>query len=125
MAEQPSEPMRFKAWANDKGYDTAHTYDTERSRWVFFNPMTADLWGSWCAALSKPSTEQGWTHEINQELERQYLKGFQAGKAFEREECALVVEALRGNMSMFSSVKDANSYNAVINDCAAAIRGRK
>ena len=34
------------------------------------------------AALSKPSTEQGWTHEINQELERQYLKGFQAGKAF-------------------------------------------
>lgn len=34
------------------------------------------------AALSQPSTEQGWTHEINQELERQYLKGFQAGKAF-------------------------------------------
>lgn len=32
------------------------------------------------AALSKPSTK--WTHEINQELERQYLKGFQAGKAF-------------------------------------------
>ena len=60
MAEQPSEPMRFKAWANDKGYDTAHTYDTERSRWVFFNPMTADLWESWRAALSQPSTEQGW-----------------------------------------------------------------
>lgn len=32
------------------------------------------------AALSQPST--AWTHEINQELERQYLKGFQAGKAF-------------------------------------------
>ena len=60
MAEQPSEPMRFKAWANDKGYDTSHTYDTERSRWVFFNPMTADLWESWRAALSQPSTEQGW-----------------------------------------------------------------
>ena len=46
------------------------------------------------AALSKPSTEQGWTHEINQELERQYLRGFQAGKAFEREECAKVCDEI-------------------------------
>lgn len=44
---------KFIPWANANGYDTAHTYDTERSRWVFFNPMTIDLWKCWqdCAAL--------------------------------------------------------------------------
>ena len=108
MAEQPSEPMRFKAWANDKGYDTAHTYDTERSRWVFFNPMTADLWESWRAALSQPST--AWTHEINQELERQYLKGFQAGKAFEREQCAKAVESLEAKLPSLEDYEDTGAY---------------
>lgn len=37
----------FEAWAKFCGRDTAHTYDTERSRWVFLNPMTADLWEAW------------------------------------------------------------------------------
>jgi hypothetical protein len=43
---------RFLAWAEDAGYDAAHTYDTDRSRWVMLNPMTADLWRAWCAALA-------------------------------------------------------------------------
>ncbi len=45
------ERERFATWANGKGYDIAYTYDTERSRWVFFNPMTADLFEAWQAAL--------------------------------------------------------------------------
>ena len=65
------------------------------------------------AALSKPSTEQGWTREINQELERQYLKGFQAGKAFDREQCALVCENYRATWSVGGD------------EFAAAIRSRK
>lgn len=39
----------FATWANRAGYDTAHTYDTDRSRWVFLNPMTVDLWTAWQA----------------------------------------------------------------------------
>lgn len=42
----------FRAWANRAGYDTAHTYDTERSRHLFLNPMTADLWRAWRAAIA-------------------------------------------------------------------------
>lgn len=42
----------FIEWAKGKGYDTAHTFDTERSRWVVLNPMTADLWECWRAALA-------------------------------------------------------------------------
>lgn len=60
QAEQQSERERFEAWAKDEGYDTANTYDTERSRWRWLNPMTSDLWKSWRAALSHPSTPQGW-----------------------------------------------------------------
>ena len=66
--------------------------------------------------ISQPSTDQGWTHEINQELERQYLKGFQAGKAFEREQCALVCD--RYGEKMFGGAIGAQK-------CAAAIRSRK
>jgi hypothetical protein len=40
----------FKAWADREGRDTACNYDTERSRWVFFSPMTADLWKCWQAS---------------------------------------------------------------------------
>lgn len=43
----------FESWASDAGYDTAHTYDPERSKWVFLNPMTADLWKAYCAALAQ------------------------------------------------------------------------
>jgi hypothetical protein len=43
------EQEQFTAWASAKGYDTAHTYDTERSRWVFFSAMTAALWDAWQA----------------------------------------------------------------------------
>lgn len=50
----------FATWANRAGYDTAHTYDTDRSRWVFLNPMTADLWAAWQAraALAQAQKEQ-------------------------------------------------------------------
>lgn len=42
------EPIRaFAEHAKAEGHDTAYTYDTERSRWVFLNPMTADLWRYW------------------------------------------------------------------------------
>jgi hypothetical protein len=44
------QPAQFCKWAGGEGYDTAHTYDTERGRWVFLNPMTADLWKCWNAA---------------------------------------------------------------------------
>ncbi len=40
----------FLAWAGSAGYDTAHTYDTERNRWVCLSAMTADLWKCWQAA---------------------------------------------------------------------------
>lgn len=47
---------RFRDWACAKGYDVAYTYDTERSRHVWLNPMTNDLWGAWQAA----SAQSGW-----------------------------------------------------------------
>ena len=40
----------FKEWAEAAGYDTAYTYDTDRSRWLCLNSMTADLWKAWQAA---------------------------------------------------------------------------
>lgn len=46
-------PQAFIDWANREGYDTAHTFDTERSVWLFFNPMTADLFRAWGAALDE------------------------------------------------------------------------
>lgn len=50
----------FLVWALREGYDTAHTYDTERSRWTALNPMTADLWKCWQAAagVDSPDGEQ-------------------------------------------------------------------
>lgn len=52
------EPIRaFAEYANDKGYDIAYTYDTERSRWVFLNPMTADLWRFWLASREEAMEE--------------------------------------------------------------------
>jgi hypothetical protein len=53
-----SEEQRFKAWANDAGYDTAHAYDTERSRWIFWNPMTAALWQCWQEAWRRGGAQQ-------------------------------------------------------------------
>ncbi|RYF31383.1 MAG: hypothetical protein EOO23_02780 [Comamonadaceae bacterium] len=49
-----TEAMReqFDVWARNKGHDMAGTYDTERSRWVWLSPMTADLWGAWLASRS-------------------------------------------------------------------------
>lgn len=51
----PTPPQRkpldfgdFFEWANDEGYDTAHTHDGVK--WVCLNPMTADLWKTWQAA---------------------------------------------------------------------------
>lgn len=51
------EKDNFMTWASEAGYDTAYTYDTERSRWLFLNPMTADLWDAWkarAAIAAKP-----------------------------------------------------------------------
>lgn len=52
--------INFEAWAGEHGYDTAHAYDTERRRWVFWNPMTADLWVAWQAraALAQQQVPQ-------------------------------------------------------------------
>jgi hypothetical protein len=46
----------FLDWASREGYDTAYTYDAERSKWVALNPMSADLWKAWQAATGVPST---------------------------------------------------------------------
>src|SRR5262245_5377426 len=43
---------QFRAWADAKGLDLAYTYDTERSRHVWLNPFTADLWEAWQAGES-------------------------------------------------------------------------
>ncbi len=50
------EKTPFENWANGAGYDIAHTYDTSGLRWLWLNPMTADLWGAWLAraALAQP-----------------------------------------------------------------------
>ena len=47
----------FLDWANWKGYDTAHAYNQNESRWMFLSPMTADLYEAWQAAQSEQSTE--------------------------------------------------------------------
>lgn len=49
-AAQPAVPdfNAFMAWANDAGYDIAHTHDG--IKWLCLNPMTADLWKAWQAA---------------------------------------------------------------------------
>jgi len=39
---------KFREWANDAGYDTAHAHDGVN--WICLNPMTADLWKAWQAA---------------------------------------------------------------------------
>lgn len=41
---------QFIEWAKGEGYDVANTYDTDQSRWLCLNPMTADLWKAWKAA---------------------------------------------------------------------------
>lgn len=50
---------RFRTWAEEEGRDIAHTYDTDRSRWVFLNPMTADLWQAWQAAAGVKEVDRG------------------------------------------------------------------
>jgi hypothetical protein len=61
----PEQVKQFQAWADGKGYDIAHTYDTERSRWVFLNPMTADLFEAWQAALLR-SAGDGWISVLDE-----------------------------------------------------------
>ena len=100
MAEQPSERERFERWycedAQKQGVeieDISHLREPDGG-YGSHRHMLNGKWQGWQAraALSHPST--AWTHEINQELDRQYLKGFQAGKAFEREQCALVCDEI-------------------------------
>lgn len=52
----------FLAWASSHGYDCAYTYDTDRSKWLALNPMTADLWAAWQGAQAAPSTSQPLTN---------------------------------------------------------------
>lgn len=44
----------FLEWANRKGYDTAHAYNQNESRWIFLSPMTADVYEAWQAARMVP-----------------------------------------------------------------------
>lgn len=55
MTDEDREVENFKVWASERGLDIAHAYDSERSRWVFWNPMTADLWDAWKARASLAS----------------------------------------------------------------------
>ncbi|MEG0975200.1 MAG: hypothetical protein RSF42_10930 [Comamonas sp.] len=56
MTTDPSREA-FEKWAKEEGYDTARTYDTDRSCWVWLNPMTADLWKAWQAAMAQLSAQ--------------------------------------------------------------------
>ncbi|MEG0921996.1 MAG: hypothetical protein RSD57_12430 [Comamonas sp.] len=56
MTTDPSREA-FEKWAKEEGYDTARTYDTDRSCWVWLNPMTADLWKAWQAAMAHKEVE--------------------------------------------------------------------
>lgn len=88
------EPIRaFAEYANDKGYDIAYTYDTERSRWVFLNPMTADLWRYW------------------QEATRLAM-----------ERAAKAVRSRESTMSMFATSRECIAHNDAVNECEDAIR---
>ena len=49
-SQRKSQFKEFVKWANDAGYDTSHTYDTERSKWLLLSPMATDLWKAWQAA---------------------------------------------------------------------------
>lgn len=78
-AQQAVEPVagevfkQFIEWASAAGYDVANTYDTDRSRWLCLNPMTADLWKAWQAvhnsiAGSAAPTQQPLTDELKELL---------------------------------------------------------
>lgn len=45
--DQDIEFSKFRTWALDKGYDVASSFEMDRSRYVFFSAMTADLWACW------------------------------------------------------------------------------
>lgn len=47
--EQELSHAAFEAWANLEGYDTANTHNGVKLIWL--NPMTADLWKAYSAAL--------------------------------------------------------------------------
>ena len=60
----------FLEWANRKGYDTAHAYNQNESRWIFLSPMTADVYEAWQAARMVPEviTTAKMYHEVAQRL---------------------------------------------------------
>lgn len=47
-----SKPLfrEFIQWANEQGYDCAHTCNSDTGEWIALNPMTDDLWKAWQAA---------------------------------------------------------------------------
>lgn len=87
---------QFLEWAGKEGYDTAHTYDTERSQWVVFNPMTADLW-----------------------------KAYQAGAAQEREACAKVCEKAGADIWKYHDDGRTEIGQTVCSNLARAIRAKE
>lgn len=64
----------FESWANVNGYDVACTYYTDRSKWIFLNPVTADIWQVWQArAAFSPAAGQ----DNDKQLASLYQQAFQ------------------------------------------------
>lgn len=85
------EPIRaFAEHAKAEGHDTAYTYDTERSRWVFLNPMTADLWRFWQEA-TRLAMERA---EKVCERQAERWTTIDAMKVYAARECQFAIRAL-------------------------------
>lgn len=51
---KPAQKPQFKEfikWAGSQGYDCVQTCNSDTGEWIVLNPMTADLWKAWQAAL--------------------------------------------------------------------------
>jgi len=64
----------FLEWANSKGYDTAHAYNQNESRWMFFSPMTADVYEAWQAARTVPAEAVVMLADVIRELENGFVR---------------------------------------------------
>lgn len=69
--------QRFLAWADRKGYDTAHTYDSERNKYVCLNPALADAWEAWTESKYTPAPAQPaqWICEARFDNETRIIEG--------------------------------------------------
>ena len=64
----------FLEWANRKGYDTAHAYNQNESRWMFLSPMTADVYEAWQAARTVPDEAVSILADVIRELENGFVR---------------------------------------------------